>query len=342
MDFIDLPMGCLMLSSTLFIYNKTPWCVFFFSCFYLFFFWIAQAGWGTPVSYIKRWAESRTSSFSSDQQRQVAQRAGRWVWEAQQRNIPAVFLHFFGLPSGKRHDQKFFPFAFQIHHTRNERTPLFVFFESQGTLSKFAVCVEARVLAALLPLPGGEAGGHQVTLGLTCGKQHWPWLKAQIFVGTCSKSRPSASIIYIIFAYHESVRFFLWIRSTETSNAEKRCGKISAEPWQFEGIVSPRVSLSCWLVSWRPSACHKGVFFVFIGFRMDLLLQFNLQGYALLSGWQRLTPCNMPSSPRCWMGVWLDCRQRFHQKKEWTNWMYPDTWFKGEYSIISIMFFFKD
>ena len=34
------------------------------------------------------------------------------------------------------------------------------------------VCVEARVLAALLPLPGGEAGGHQVTLGLTCGKQH--------------------------------------------------------------------------------------------------------------------------------------------------------------------------
>ena len=24
MDFIDLPMGCLMLSSTLFIYNKTP------------------------------------------------------------------------------------------------------------------------------------------------------------------------------------------------------------------------------------------------------------------------------------------------------------------------------
>ena len=54
---------------------------------------------------------------------------------------------------------------------------------------------------------------------------------------------------------------------------------------------------------------------VFIGFRMDLLLQFNLQGYALLSGWQRLTPYNMPSSPRCWMGVWLDCRQRFHPKK---------------------------
>ena len=93
MDFIDLAMGGVMLSSTLFIYNKTPWCVF--CVFIFFFFWIAQARWGTPVSYIKRWAESRTSSFSSDQQRQVAQRAGRWVWEAQQKNIPAVCLHFF-------------------------------------------------------------------------------------------------------------------------------------------------------------------------------------------------------------------------------------------------------
>ena len=128
MDFIDLSIGCLMLSSTLFIYSKTPWwslmCFFAFLCF---FFWITQARWGTPVSYIKRWAESRTCFFSSDQQRQVAQRAGRWVWEAQQRNIPAVFLHFLGLPSGKRHDEKFFPCNFQIFHTRNERTPLFVF-----------------------------------------------------------------------------------------------------------------------------------------------------------------------------------------------------------------------